>query len=40
MLPIPDRRGGDADDFGNVFLVQTEFKAAPPEVIAESDGGW
>ncbi len=39
MLPIPDRGSRDADDFGDIFLVQTEFKAAPPEVIAEGDGG-
>lgn len=39
MLPVPDGGGGDADDFSNFFLEQTEFKAVTAEVIAEGDGG-
>jgi hypothetical protein len=39
VLPVPDRGGGDADDFGNVFLMQTEFETATAEVITEGDGG-
>jgi len=39
MLPIPDRGGGDTDDLSDILLVQTEFKAASPEVICESGGG-
>ena len=39
MLPVPDRGGGDADDFGDILLVQTELKAAPTEVVTEGDGG-
>lgn len=39
MLPVPDRGSRDADDFGDIFLVQTEFEAALLEVIAKGDGG-
>ena len=39
MLPVPDRGGGDADDFCDIFLIQTEFEAAPTKVVAEGDGG-
>ena len=39
VLPIPDRGGSDADDCGDIFLVQTEFKSATTEVITEGDGG-
>ena len=38
MLPIPDRGSGDTDDFGNIFLVQTEFETAATKVVAKSDG--
>ena len=39
MLPVPDRGGGDADDFGDILLVQAKFKAPTTEMITESDGG-
>lgn len=39
MLPVPDRGGSDADNFGDVFLVQTEFEVATTEVVAKGDGG-
>ena len=39
VLPIPDRGGGDANDVGDIFLVQIEFETATTEMIAESDGG-
>jgi hypothetical protein len=39
VLPVPDRGGGNADDLSDIFLMQTEFKAATTEVVTESDGG-
>ena len=39
MLPVPDTGGSDADDFGDIFLVQAKFKSAPPQVVAKGDGG-
>lgn len=39
VLPIPDRGGGDTDDFGDILLVQAKFKTAMAEMAAEGDGG-
>jgi hypothetical protein len=39
VFPVPNRGGGDADNFGDILLVQTEFETPPTEVVAESDGG-
>jgi hypothetical protein len=35
MLSVPDRGSRDADDFGDILLVQANFKSAPTEVVSD-----
>ena len=38
VFPIPNGGSCDADCRGHVFLIQSEFKSATTQVVAEGDG--
>jgi len=38
ILPVPNRRGSHNKSGGDIFLIQSEFNSASPQVITKSDG--